>query len=139
MSEEFKSIVNSSFDKGTPIWLYTNDYIYGLVPKDEAGSRWIEVSYTFEDPEEPLVKCERGANMSFQFLLEELGKGVAFYIEDFNVKKIKDFAKSLEGKPDPEKIKGVISELINNSAAYSKSLPIVKAKADLPKVTAKLK
>lgn len=138
MSEEFKAIVNSSFDNGTPVWLYTNDYIYGLVPMDEAGSRWSEVSYTFEDPDEPLVKCERGSNLSYQFLLEELEKGIAFYIEDFNVRKLKDFTKTLQSKSDPDKIKAIITELIENSGNYSQDLPIAKSKDDLPKVTAKL-
>ena len=66
MSEEFKSIVEASYDKGTPFWIYTSDYIYGMIPSD--GERWVEISYTFEDPDEPLVKTERNANLSYQFL-----------------------------------------------------------------------
>ncbi len=127
--DDFTNLVDSSFDKGTPLWIYTKDYIYGMVPAD--NDRWVEISYTFEDPEEPLFTTERNADLSFQFLFEELSKGLSFYIEDFNVQKIKDFAKELEGKPGSEKIKAVITELINNSTNYSSSLPIIKNKNDL--------
>ena len=127
--EEFSNLVDSSFNKGTPLWIYTKDYIYGMVPAD--NDRWVEVSYTFEDPEEPLYTTERNADLSFQFLFEELSKGVSFYIEDLNVQRIKDFTKGLEGKSGSEKIHAVISELINNSANYSSNLPVIKSKNEL--------
>jgi hypothetical protein len=131
MSEEFKAIVDASYDNGTPIWLYTDDYIFGMVPVDASGNRWTEVSYTFEDPNEPLMKNERAANLSFQFLLEEVEKGVSFYVKDLNVILIKEFAKNLEEKPGPEKMSILISELINNSDTYSSNLPIIKSKENL--------
>jgi len=134
--DDFANLVDSSFDKGTPLWIYTKDYIYGMVPAD--NDRWVEISYTFEDPEEPLFTTERNADLSFQFLFEELSKGVSFYIEDFNVQKIKDFAKGLEGKPGSEKIHAVITELINNSANYSSSLPIIKNKSELSSLKNKI-
>ena len=127
--DDFTNLVDSSFDKGSPLWIYTKDYIYGMVPAD--NDRWVEISYTFEDPEEPLFTTERNADLSFQFLFEELSKGVSFYVEDFNVQKIKEFAKGLEGKPGSEKINAVITELINNSTNYSSSLPIIKNKNEL--------
>ncbi|MFX1323149.1 MAG: hypothetical protein ACFFAQ_16050 [Promethearchaeota archaeon] len=127
--DDFTNLVDSSFDKGTPLWIYTKDYIYGMIPAD--NDRWVEISYTFEDPEEPLFTTERNADLSFQFLYEELSKGVSFYVEDFNVQKFKDFAKELEGKPGSEKINAVITELINNSTNYSSSLPIIKNKNEL--------
>jgi len=127
--DDFTNLVDSSFDKGTPLWIYTKDYIYGMVPAD--NDRWVEISYTFEDPEEPLFTTERNADLSFQFLFEELSKGLSFYVEDFNVQKIKDFAKELKGKPGSEKINAVITELINNSINYSSSLPIIKNKNEL--------
>lgn len=127
--EEFTKLVDSSFNKGTPLWIYTMDYIYGMIPTD--NDRWVEVSYTFEDPEEPLFTTERNADLSFQFLFEELSKGLSFYVKDLNVQKIKDFAKGLEGKPGSEKINLIINELINNSAIYSSSLPIIKNKNEL--------
>lgn len=127
--EEFANLVDSSFNKGTPLWIYTKDYIYGMIPAD--NDRWVEVSYTFEDPQEPLFTTERNADLSFQFLFEELSKGLSFYVKDFNVQKIKDFAKGLEGKPGSGKINAIIEELINNSANYSSNLPIIKNKSEL--------
>ena len=138
MSEQFKTIVDASFDNGTPIWLYTDDYIFGMVPVDASGERWTEVSYTFEDPSEPLITSERKADLSFQFLLEEVEKGVSFYVKDLNVISIKEFAKNLDEKPGPEKMNLFISELINNSESYSSKLPIVKSKEDLSILKQKL-
>ena len=130
MSEEFKTLVDSSYDNGTPIWLYTSDYIFGMVPVDGSGSRWVEISYTFEE-DEPLYKNERNADLSYQFLLEEVEKGVSFYVEDLKVPLLKNFAKNLEGKPGPEKMNAIIAELINNGDAYSSNLPIIKSKDQL--------
>ena len=141
MAEEFKSIVDSSYDNAennAVFWAYTKDYIFGMVPANPDGSRWTEISYTFEDPDDPLVKTERDAELSFQFLLEEVSKGISFYVEDLNVNNIKDFAKSIELKPGPEKINTLISELINNSNAYSANLPIIKDKAGLQTLKDKL-
>lgn len=129
MSEEFKAIVDSSFDKGTPFWLYTSDYIFGMIPTD--NNRWIEVSYTFEEPDEPFYKTERNADLSFQFLLEEVEKGVSFYVEDLKVPLLKEFTISLEGKSGIDKMNAIISELIGNSAKYSANLPIIKSKDQL--------
>ena len=131
MSEEFKALVDASYNNGMPIWLYTSDYVYGLVPADPNGDRWTEVSYTFNDPDEPLVKTERNADLSYQFLIEEVLKGVSFYVEDLNVNKLKEFTKTLESKSGPEKMNALIAELINNSGGYSANLPIIKNKAGL--------
>ncbi len=136
-AEEFKGIVDSSFDKGsTPLWIHTKDYIYGIVPA--GNDRWLEVSYTFDDPDEPLMKGEKGADLAFQLMLEELTKGVSFYVEDLNVATLKDFAKGLEGKSGTEKINAIIAELINNTGAYSSNLPIIKSKDELDKLKEKL-
>jgi hypothetical protein len=129
MSEEFKALVDTSFDKGTPLWLHTKDYIFGMVPTD--NDRWIEVSYTFEDPDEPFFKTERKADLSFKFLLEEVEKGLSFYVEDLKVPLLKEFIGSLESNSGPEKIKAVITELINNSDKYSANLPVIKSKDQL--------
>ena len=137
-AEEFKSIIDTSFDKGfTPIWLYTQDYIYGLVAANKTGDRWIEVSYTFAE-EEPLVKTERSADLSYQFLLEEIEKGVSFYVDDLKVPLIKDFSKTLQSKSGPEKINAIIAELINNSSKYSSKLPIINSKEELKILKEKL-
>lgn len=129
MSEEFKALVDASFDKGIPFWLYTSDYIFGMIPTD--NDRWIEVSYTFEDPDEPFVKTERNAELSFQFLLEEVEKGVSFYVEDLKVPLLKEFATSLEGKSGSEKMVSIIAELINNANKYSTNFPIIKTKDEI--------
>jgi len=129
MSEEFKALVDASFDKGIPFWLYTSDYIFGMIPTD--NDRWIEVSYTFEDPDEPFVKTERNAELSFQFLLEEVEKGVSFYVEDLKVPLLKEFATSLEGKSGSEKMVSIIAELINNANKYSANFPIIKTKDEI--------
>ena len=135
-AEEFKAIVDSSFDKGTPLWIYTKDYIYGIVPAD--NDRWLEVSYSFDDPDEPLVKAEKGADLAFPLMLEELTKGVSFYVEDLKVAVLKDFAKGLEGKSGSEKISMLIVELINNTGNYSSNLPIITSKDDLGTLKGKL-
>ena len=129
MSEEFKAIVDSSFDKGTPFWLHTSDYIFGMIPSD--NDRWIEVSYTFEEPDEPFYKTERNADLSFQFLLEEVEKGVSFYVGDLKVPLLKEFALTLEGKSGGEKMNSIIAELIQNSDTYSPNFPIIKNKDQL--------
>jgi len=135
-AEEFKAIVDSSFDNGTPLWIHTKDYIYGIVPAD--NDRWLEVSYTFDDPDEPLVKAEKGADLAFQLMLEELTKGVSFYVEDLKVAALKDYAKGLEGKSGSEKISALIAELINNTGNYSGNLPIIKSKDKLGTLKGKL-
>jgi hypothetical protein len=138
MSEEFKSIVETSYDNGIPLWLYTSDYIFGMVPLDNSGSRWREVSFTFEDLDNPLSVTERDADLSFQFLLEEVEKGLSFYIEDLNVSLIKDFAKVIEDTPGSQKMNLIINELIENSNKYSAQLPIIKNKNELDNLTQKI-
>ena len=139
MSEEFKTIIDSSYNNGTPIWLYTDDYIFGMVPADPKGSRWIEISYTFEDPSEPLIKRERDADLSYQFLLEEVEKGVSFYVQDLNVLSLKEFAQTLESKSGTDKMNAIITELTNNASKYSANLPIVKGKENLNVLKEKVK
>jgi hypothetical protein len=136
MSEEFTALVDTSFDKGTPFWLHTQDYVFGMVPTD--NDRWIEVSYTFEDPDEPFFKTERNADLSFKFLLEEVEKGVSFYVKDLKVPLLKEFANSLEGSSGNEKMKAIIAELITNSDKYSANLPIINSKDQLNLLKEKL-
>ena len=138
MSEEFKAIIDSSYDNGVPLWLYTDDYIFGMVSVDASGSRWKEVSFTFAEDESPLYVTERDADLSFQFLVEEVEKGVSFYVEDLNVILIKEFTDSLEGKSGQDKMFAFISELTQNSSKYSSALPIVKSKDELGSLKSKL-
>lgn len=135
---DFKAIVESSYDNGTPLWIYTSDYIFGMVPVDASGTRWKEVSYTFEEPDNPLFVTERTADLSFQFLLEEVEKGVSFYVDDLKIPLVKEFAKTLEGKSGPEKVNAIITELITNSSKYSSKLPIIKNKDELGILTSKV-
>ncbi|MBY9009239.1 MAG: hypothetical protein KGD74_05180 [Candidatus Lokiarchaeota archaeon] len=135
---DFKAIVESSYDNGTPFWIYTSDYIFGMVPVDASGTRWKEISYTYEEPENTLFVTERTADLSFQFLLEEVEKGVSFYVDDLKIPMFKEFAKNLEGKPGPEKMNAIITELVNNSTTYSANLPIIKSKGELGTLTSKI-
>ncbi len=128
---DFKLIVKSSFKYGFPFWIYTSDYIFGMIPVDASGARWKEISYTFEEPDDPLFATERTAEVSFQFLLEEVEKGVSFYVDDLKTLLVKEYAKTLEGKSGPDKMNAIIAELINNSSKYSANLPIIKSKEDL--------
>ncbi|MHA1459324.1 MAG: hypothetical protein ACTSQR_06650 [Promethearchaeota archaeon] len=135
---DFKAIVESSYDNGTPFWIYTSDYIFGMVPVDASGARWKEVSYTFKEPENPLFVTERTADLSFKFLLEEVEKGVSFYVEDLKIPMFKEYAKTLEGKTGPEKMNEIITELVNNSPKYSSNLPIIKDKDELGSLISKV-
>ena len=135
---DFKAIIDSSFDNGIPFWIYTSDYIFGMIPVDASGARWREVSYTFEEPDNPLFVTERTADLSIQFLLEEVEKGVSFYVDDLKIPLVKEFAKTLEGKSGTEKINAIIAELINYSSKYSSKLPIIKSKDELKTLTSKV-
>ncbi|MFX1503707.1 MAG: hypothetical protein ACFFDH_22290 [Promethearchaeota archaeon] len=136
MSEEFKTIIDSSFDNGTPLLIYTKDYIYGMIPT--AGDKWLEVSYTFEDPDDPLIKGEKGADFAYQLMMEEISKGVTFYVEDLKGPLLKEFAGST-GKSGSELISAVIEELINNTSKYTSNTDfIVKSKDELEKLKQKV-
>ncbi|MFX1575335.1 MAG: hypothetical protein ACFFB0_21575 [Promethearchaeota archaeon] len=136
MSEEFKAIVDSSYDNGTPLWIYTSDYIYGVVPT--AGEKWLEVSYTFEDPDEPLMKGEKSANFAYQLMMEEISKGLTFYVQDLKVPLLKEFAGGT-GKSGSELIVAVIEELINNTSKYTNNTDfLIKKKGELGKLKEKV-
>ena len=135
---DFKEIVESSYDNGTPLWIYTSDYIFGMVPVDASGTRWKEISYTFEEPDNPLFVTERTADLSFQFLMEEVEKGVSFYVQDLKIPMFKEYVKNLEGKSGPEKMNAIITELVNNSTVYSSNLPIIKSKDELGTLLSKI-
>ena len=136
MSEEFKTIVDSSFDNGVPLWIYTVDYIYGMVPT--ASDKWLEVSYTFEDPDEPLIKGEKSPDFAYQLMMEEISKGVPFYIEDLKVPLLKEFAGGT-GKTGSDLINAVITELINNVSRYTSNTDfLIKSKDEMGKLKEKL-
>jgi len=136
MSEDFKAIVDSSYENGTPLWIYTSDYVYGMVPT--AGDKWIEVSYTFEDPDEPLMKGEKGVDIAYQLMMEEISKGLTFYVDDLKVPALKQFAEG-SGKSGSELIKAVIEELNNNTANYTANTDfLIKNKGDIGKLKEKV-
>ena len=136
MSEDFKAIVDSSYDNGTPLWIYTSDYLYGMVPT--AGDKWIEVSYTFEDPDDPFAQGEKGAGIAYQLMMEEISKGLAFFVEDLKVPALKQFAEGT-GKSGSELIRAVIEEFNNNTATYTANADfLVKSKGELGKLKEKL-
>lgn len=129
MSDEINGILDSSFDNGIPFLIHTSDYIYGLVPLDPNASRWKEVSFMFDGAD--LETREMAADLSFQFLLEEMEKGLSHYCPDLKVLDIKGFVETVKDKSGEEKIKAIIQELINNSSAYSSALPIIKSKDEI--------
>jgi len=136
MAEQFKGLADSSYDNGTPLWLYTSDYIYGMVPA--GGDRWTEVSYTFEDPDEPLITAEKGADFAYQLMMEEIGKGLTFYVEDLKVPVLKQFAGGT-GKSGSDLISAVIEELINNTGNYTANADfLIKSKDELDKLKGKV-
>ena len=136
MSEQFKTIVDSSFDNGKPLWIYTSDYIYGMVPT--AGDKWLEVSYTFDDPDEPLIKGEKSPDFAYQLMMEEISKGLTFYVEDLKVPLLKEFAEGL-GKSGSSLIAAVIEELINNTSKYTGNTDfLIKSKDELGKLKGKV-
>ena len=136
MSEDFKAIADSSYDNGTPLWIYTSDYVYGMVPT--AGDKWIEVSYTFEDPDDPLMKGEKGADIAYQLMMEEISKGLTFYVDDLKVPSLKQFTEA-SGKSGSELIKAVIEELVNNTANYTANTDfLIKNKGEIGKLKEKV-
>ncbi len=136
MSEEFKAIVDSSFDNGTPLWIYTQDYIYGMVPT--AGDKWLEVSYTFEDPDEPLMKGEKSPDFAYQLMMEEISKGLTFYVQDLKVPLLKEFAGGT-GKSGSDLINALIAELVSNTSKYTSNADfIIKSKNELEKLKNKV-
>lgn len=136
MSEEFKSIVDSSYDNGIPLWIYTADYIYGMVPT--VGNKWLEISYTLKEPDDPLIKGEKSPDFAYQLMMEEISKGLTFYVQDLKVPLLKEYAGGT-GKSGSELIVAVIEELINNTSKYTSNTDfLIKSKDELNKLKEKL-
>jgi hypothetical protein len=136
MSEEFKSIVDSSYDNGTPLWIYTADYIYGMVPT--AGNKWLEVSYTLKETDDPLIKGEKSPDFAYQLMMEEISKGLTFYVQDLKVPLLKEYAGGT-GKSGSDLIKVLIEEMINNTSKYTSNTDfIIKRKDELNKLKEKI-
>ena len=121
--DKFISILDASFENGTPFIDYTSDYIYCLIPTADSA-KWKEVSYDISGAE--LEEKELDSKLAYVMLCEEIEKGLSMYIEDLNVLKFKEFKESIKDKPDAEKISGVITELTTNGSNYSQGLPVAK-------------
>ena len=127
------SILDSSFEHGTPFIDYTEHYVYALIPTADG---WNEVSYDIEGKE--LDEKKITAARAFNMLIEEVEKGISMEIKDFMLGTFKDFRKALGDKPDQEKLTTIIKELTENKAKYSESLPIITSKDELDLVKSKL-
>ncbi len=134
--DEFIAILDKSFTNGTPFIDFTDDYIYILMPNDAAGEEWTEAVYLKEDStvEKRVFKAEK----AWAMFLEEFEKGLAGSVEDLMVGHIKEVREKLAAKPAPERIKGLIADVVANPNSYSAKLPIAKNQGDLGTIKQKL-
>ncbi len=134
--DEFIAILDKSFANGTPFIDFTDDYIYVLMPNDGAGEEWTEAVYLKEDSsvEKRVFKAEK----AWAMFLEEFEKGLAGSVEDLMVGHIKEVREKLAAKPAPERIKGLIADVVANPNSYSAKLPIVKNQGELGAIKQKM-
>ncbi len=134
--DEFIAILDKSFTNGTPFIDFTDDYIYVLTPNDGAGEEWTEAVYLKEDSsvEKRVFKAEK----AWAMFLEEFEKGLAGSVEDLMVGHIKEVREKLAAKPAPERIKGLIADVVANPNSYSAKLPIVKNQGELGAIKQKM-
>lgn len=134
--DEYIAILDKSFANGTPFIDFTDDYIYCLTPNDAAGEEWTEAVYLKEDSsiEKRVFKAEK----AWAMFLEEFEKGLAGSVEDLMVGHIKEVREKLAAKPAPERIKGLIADVVANPNSYSAKLPIAKNQGDLAAIKQKL-
>ena len=134
--DEFIAILDKSFANGTPFIDFTDDYIYVLSPNDAAGEEWTEAVYLKEDSsvEKRVFKAEK----AWAMFLEEFEKGLAGSVEDLMVGHIKEVREKLAAKPAPERIKGLIADVVANPNSYSAKLPIAKNQGDLATIKQKM-
>ncbi len=134
--DEFIAILDKSFANGTPFIDFTNDYIYILTSNDAAGEEWTEAVYLKEDSsvEKRVFKAEK----AWAMFLEEFEKGLAGFVEDLMVGHIKEVREKLAAKPAPERIKGLIADVVANPTSYSANLPIVKNQGEIGTVKQKM-
>jgi hypothetical protein len=103
-----------------------------------AGEKWLEVSYTFQDPDEPLMKGEKSPDFAYQLMMEEISKGLTFYVQDLKVPLLKEFAGGT-GKSGSDLINTVIVELVNNTSKYTSNADfVIKNKGELGKLKDKV-
>ena len=93
---------------------------------------------TYVAPDDPLIKGEKGADFAYQLMMEEISKGLTFYVEDLKVPSLQEFAGGT-GKSGSDLIAAVIEELINNTSNYTSNTDfIIKSKDDLGKLKEKV-
>lgn len=128
------SILESSFDKGTPFIDYTENYIYCLIP--EGDGNWKEISYDL--PSKELDERIINSTIAFRMIVEEVEKGLSMEIEDFMLGSFKDFRLALGDAPDQEKLEALIKELTSNGKKYSSSLPVIPSIDKLDEIKSKI-
>jgi hypothetical protein len=133
MSEEFSSILDSSFANGQPFIDYTEFYCYVLAPQGDGT--WLEAS--FDLGEKSVEKRQLSATKAFNNLCEELEKGISEAVEDFQLFKWKEFKKTLTGD-DNSKVIAAISEVSGHVSSYSANLPVITSAEELDKIKGKL-
>ena len=128
------SILDSSFENGTPFIDYTEDYIYCLIPQGDGN--WKEISYDF--PSKELDDRIINSTIALRKIVEEVEKGLSMEIEDFMLGSFKDFRISLGDIPDQEKLEALIKELTTNGKKYSSSLPVLPSIDKLDEIKSKI-
>jgi len=80
------------------------------------------------------MKGEKGADFAYQLMMEEISKGVTFYVEDLKGPLLKEFAGG-SGKSGSDLIIAVIDELISNTSKYTSNTDfLIKNKGELDKL-----
>ena len=128
------SILDSSFEKGTPFIDYTENYIYCLIPQGDGN--WKEISYDL--PSKELDERVINSSIAFRMIVEEVEKGLSMELEDFMLGTFKDFRISLGDAPDQEKLEALIKELTTNGKKYSPALPVLPSLDKLDEIKSKI-
>ncbi|MCP4760627.1 MAG: hypothetical protein GY870_02525 [archaeon] len=132
--EKLIETMEKAWDNGIPFIDYTDFYVYCLIPKTDG--KWSEVSYDIGD--KTIDEREINGTIAYRMLIEEMEKGISGELEDFMLGTFKDFRIGLGDKPEGEKLVDIIKELTENSATYSKNLPILSSKDNIADISGKL-
>ncbi|MHA1727868.1 MAG: hypothetical protein ACTSWY_03970 [Promethearchaeota archaeon] len=132
--DKFISILESSFEHGTPFIDYTSNYIYALIP--DGNGKWNEVSYDI--PGKELSERSITSTIAFRMIVEEIEKGLSMDLKDFRVNDFKNFRTDLEDNPDQEKVEAIIEEMTKNGKKYSENLPVIALKDKLDELKSKI-
>ncbi len=92
-------ILDKAWETTPSIIIYTDDYVYVLVPLDESKEKWQEVSFTV--PEGSIEMRELTVKEALIYLMEEVTKGLPNYVklpvvtEIENLDEVKEKVKSV--------------------------------------------